>query len=71
MPISTERIQRLHKLIWLLIYLGLFGVVIGVVIRHAAPIGGHVLIASGLLAAAAGFVLIYVRSRMDEEKKES
>ncbi len=68
MPSSIERIQRLQKLIWVLIYLGLFALIIGVVIRGAAPVAGPLLIVTGLIAAVAGVVLIYVRSRMEVEK---
>lgn len=58
------RIQRIQKLIWVLIYLGLLGVILGVVMRDAAPVAGVALIGLGLVAVVAGIVLIYVRSRM-------
>ena len=65
--LTTERIQRLHKLIWALIFGGLFGVIIGIVIRDPAPVTAHVLLVAGVIAMVAGCALIYVRSRIDEE----
>lgn len=71
MPTNPDRIQRLHQLIWALIYLGLFGMIIGVVIRQAAPLAGPALIVLGVLAAAAGVALIYLRSRLNEQTDDA
>ena len=54
----------LEKLIWLLIYGGLFTSSIGYFLRQqSAWLGGSFMVAGGI-AAIVGFLLIWVRSRM-------
>jgi hypothetical protein len=60
------RAARLETLIWVLIYGGLLAIGAGLAVRDAhAPIG-WACVAVGGLAAAAGVVLVWVRSRMGE-----
>lgn len=55
---------RLEILIWVLIYGGLLGIGLGVMLaRSEAALGIGIAVAGGIVAAA-GFVLIWVRSRM-------
>lgn len=54
----------LERLIWLLIYGGLFGAVIGLHTRGQAPtLGTTVALASGV-AVVCGIALIWLRSRL-------
>ena len=64
----NKSIARLHALIWVLIYAGLLTLVLGLSaarIDHA--IGWSLVVAGGIMAAV-GFVLIWVRSRMNVKK---
>ena len=55
---------RLEKWIWILIYGGLFGVVLGIATgRTDAALGWSIAVPGGIVALV-GFVLIYVRSRL-------
>ena len=63
---SSRTLQRLHQLIWALIYGGLFARVLGIATARTDAAVGWGLIAVGGLAAVAGVVLIGVRSRLDE-----
>ena len=67
---STDtKLVRIERLIWVLIYGGLLSCVIGYFMpSEDAPLAGTLQIA-GLLAVAAGAVLIYVRSRLHEEDR--
>ena len=55
---------RLEKLIWALIFVGLLLVAIGYVTARAEAATGWALMVAGAIGAAAGAVLIWVRSRM-------
>jgi high-affinity Fe2+/Pb2+ permease len=57
-------IQRVESLIWPLIYGGLLAVCLGWFLAPIRGPWGELLTTGGLLAAAAGVVLIVVRSRM-------
>jgi hypothetical protein len=61
---SARDIARIEKLIWILIYGGLFAVVLGVSSHRVNPAAGWSLGVVGGVAAAAGAVLIWVRSRL-------
>jgi hypothetical protein len=63
---SAKTLLRIERLIWILIYGGLFALILGIVILQAAPAGAWSLIVLGGGAAAAGVVLIWVRSRLDQ-----
>lgn len=63
---SALAIERLHKLIWALIYSGLFTGLLGFLVRRdSAALGWAMLVAGGCLVVA-GVVLIWVRSRLHE-----
>lgn len=55
----------LEKWIWVLIYGGLFLVIVGLVAGRSDAALGWSIAAPGALVALAGVVLIYVRSRLD------
>lgn len=55
---------RLEKWIWILIYGGLFVLILGIATgRNDAALGWSIAV-PGAIVAAVGFVLIYVRSRL-------
>lgn len=55
---------RLEKWIWILIYGGLFAVILGIATgRTDAALGWSIAVPGGIVALV-GFVLIYVRSRL-------
>ncbi|RUR66451.1 hypothetical protein EJP67_05180 [Variovorax guangxiensis] len=55
---------RLEKWIWILIYGGLFVVILGIATGRAdAALGWSISVPGGIVALV-GFVLIYVRSRL-------
>ncbi len=64
MTVSAKTIARIEKLIWVLIYGGLFAVILGLANLSPNPVGGWWLLVIGGLAAMAGVVLIWVRSRL-------
>jgi len=55
---------RLEKWIWILIYGGLFLVIIGIATGRTDAALGWSIAVPGALVAVVGFVLIYVRSRL-------
>jgi hypothetical protein len=63
---TPRTLARLDNLIWTLIFGGLFTLVLGIASHDETVIGGWSLSVLGTLAAAAGVVLIYVRSRLRE-----
>lgn len=56
----------LEKWIWILIYVGLFMLVIGIATGRANQGLGWSLAVPGVALAAVGIVLIYVRSRLKD-----
>jgi hypothetical protein len=66
MPPKT--IARLQALIWVLIYGGLLTLVLGLSTRRFDGSLGWRLMVAGAAVAAAGVVLIYVRSRLHENR---
>jgi len=65
---SAQTIERLHKLIWALIYSGLLTGLVGLVVRKENTVLGWAMLVAGAGVAAAGAVLIWVRSRLDVDK---
>ena len=63
---TPRALARLDTLIWTLIFGGLFTLVLGIASHDETAIGGWSLSVLGTIATAAGVVLIYVRSRLDE-----
>ena len=64
---TPRTLARIDNLVWTLIFGGLFLLVLGIASHDETAIGGWSLSVLGSLAAVAGVVLIYVRSRMREE----
>ncbi len=61
---THQTLQRMHTIIWVLIYSGLLPVVRGIALhRQAEPLWGTVLMVVGALDAAAGVLLLLWRSR--------
>lgn len=61
-------IARVQTWAWVLIYAGLLTLVLGLATRRNDESTGWVMVVAGAVAAAVGFTLIYVRSRMSEQK---
>lgn len=56
---------RLEKWIWILIYAGLFLVILGIATGRIDATLGWSMAVPGALIALVGFALIYVRARLD------
>lgn len=63
---SARALERLDTLVWILIFGGLLALVMGIASHDEAAIAGWSLTVLGGIAAAAGVVLIIVRSRLRE-----
>lgn len=63
---SARALKRLDALVWTLIFGGLFMLILGLASHDEAAIAGWSLTVLGGIAAAAGVVLVYVRSRLPE-----
>ena len=62
---SAKTLLRIERLVWILIYGGLFALVLGIAIgRQDGPLGWAFAV-PGVVLALAGVVLIYVRSRLE------
>ena len=61
---SARTLKRLDALIWSLIFAGLLVLVLGIATHGEARIAGWSLSVLGIVTAAVGIVLIYVRSRL-------
>lgn len=61
---TPRTIARVQALIWVLIYGGLLTLILGIATERADQAEGWPLVLGGGVAAAAGCVLIWVRSRM-------
>ncbi len=68
---ASERARVwVERLVWILLYGGLLAISLGVfVLREGEAFWGWLLIGKGAIVAVVGAVLIWVRSRMKEEKK--
>jgi len=64
---TNRRLLRLERLIWTLIYGGLLSLVVGYFVETTQNTDASAIYAIGILAAAMGVVLVYVRSRLREE----
>ena len=62
--------SRAETLAWVLIYSGLLLLVLGLFLRAGSPAAGWALVFVGALDAAAGALLIVLRSRMAEPPQE-
>jgi hypothetical protein len=63
---TARTLARLDALAWILIYGGLFALVLGIASHEQTVVGGWSLSVLGTLAALAGVVLIFVRARLGE-----
>ena len=61
---SLQAIRWVERVIWMLVYGGLFTSVIGLATRGRDPITGWSLVVVGCVIAAVGATLVWVRSRM-------
>lgn len=62
---TTQRtLSRLHSLIWTLIYGGLLTLIAGLATVRSDEAIGYGMVVLGAVLAAAGVVLIWVRSRL-------
>ena len=61
---TPSTLQRLQKLIWVLIYGGLLTLVLGTATARTDASTGWVLMVGGGVVAAVGVVLIAVRARL-------
>ncbi|MFN7155464.1 MAG: hypothetical protein ACK4OE_17455 [Acidovorax sp.] len=64
---SAQKLQRLHKIIWALIYGGLLALVLGIATQRTDHTTGWVLMVVGGVVAVAGVVLIGVRARLQSD----
>jgi hypothetical protein len=64
-PVSNKNVARLQALIWVLIYGGLLTLVLGLSVERVDDAIGWSMVVAGGVIAAVGFVLIYVRSRVN------
>lgn len=65
---SPRTVAWIERLIWTLIYGGLFTAVIGLATRSRDAASGWALVVAGAVVTVAGVVLIWVRSRLDERR---
>ena len=63
---AGHTLARIDTLIWVLIFGGLFTLVLGIASHDETRIGGWSLSVLGSIATAVGVVLIFVRARMGE-----
>ena len=64
---ALRTLQRLHQLIWALIYGGLLTLVLGIATARTEEYTGWVLMVGGGVVAAVGVVLIAVRARLQTD----
>ena len=64
---ALRTLQRLHQLIWALIYGGLLTLVLGIAAARTEEATGWVLMVGGGVVAAVGVVLIAVRARLQTD----
>lgn len=65
---GARAIAWVERLVWILIYGGLLLIILGIATGGTHLIAGWSLGAIGSVATAAGVVLIWVRSRMQQDK---
>ncbi|MEJ8848415.1 hypothetical protein [Variovorax rhizosphaerae] len=59
---------RIENWIWILIYGGLFLLILGIATARIDAFTGWMMAVPGAVAAVVGVVLIYVRSRLKDDK---
>ena len=63
---STRSVQ---KWVWILIYAGMALIALGLSVRHSDDTLGWSIAVPGIVLVAAGIVLIWIRSRMQNTKE--
>jgi hypothetical protein len=63
---NPQTLARMDKLTWILIFVGLFVLALGIASHRETPAGGWTLSVMGAIAMAIGVVLVYLRSRIPE-----
>ena len=61
---SARTLARLDSVSWIFIFAGLLVLVLGIATHGEARVAGWSLSVLGIVTAAAGIILIYVRSRL-------
>jgi hypothetical protein len=61
---SPKTLLWIERLVWILIYAGMFAIVLGVATLSHEPITAWSLLVSGGCATIGGIILIWVRSRL-------
>lgn len=64
---SRSTLDRLHRIIWVLIYGGLLTLVLGIATGRTDEDLGWTIVLAGVAVAAVGVVLIAVRARLQQE----
>ena len=67
-PNPPNPYARQEKWIWILIYGGLFAVILGIAVGRTDAATGWTMAVPGAVATVVGIVLIYVRSRLGGKK---
>jgi uncharacterized membrane protein len=65
---TNAKLLRMERLIWVLIYGGLLAVVLGIFMDQQEAQDASLFYQLGGLAVAGGVALIYLRSRLHEDK---
>ena len=65
-PASARALAWIDRMVWILIYLGLFAVVLGIATLGRSSGAAWALIAVGTVFTVAGIVLVWVRSRQQQ-----
>jgi hypothetical protein len=68
---TDKAIAWVERMVWTLIYGGLFTAVIGLASLNRDPLSAWALMIIGALLAVTGAVLVYVRSRMQADPAPS
>lgn len=65
---SKQQLKRVQALVWILIYGGLLGIVVSAFMGPSDAVTIFTLRVFGSLAVMVGVALIYLRSRMTEDR---
>ncbi|MBX3660644.1 MAG: hypothetical protein KIS62_00285 [Ramlibacter sp.] len=65
---SSSTIAWLERGVWICIYAGLLLLVLGLAVHEQSPVAGTVMVPVGVVLAGVGVVLIWVRSRLREDR---
>ena len=65
---ASKKVARIHAMIWVLIYGGMLALVLGLSVGRSDAAFGWSLVLGGAVVSLLGVVLIYIRSRMTNER---